>query len=154
MATKTLINGTAYEIKGGKTLVNGTAYEIESGKTLVGGTAYEIVVGGCVITIISGRYTNGPHSVTILGETIDSGGTGMEEFDDGGSTSLRAVRIVPMGTKIAFRTKKNAIGGIHLNGKSVGTNTSDGFCVYEHTVQYNTEVSFDAMYRITITENP
>lgn len=42
MAHKTLINGTAYEIKGGKTLVNGTAYEIKGGKTLVGGTAYGI----------------------------------------------------------------------------------------------------------------
>ena len=42
MAHKTLINGTAYEIGGGKTLVGGTAYSIDKGKTLVGGTAYEI----------------------------------------------------------------------------------------------------------------
>lgn len=42
MAHKTLIGGTAYEIKGGKTLVGGTAYEIKGGKTLVGGTAYDI----------------------------------------------------------------------------------------------------------------
>lgn len=42
MAHKTLIDGTAYEISGGKALVNGTAYSIKNGKTLVGGTAYEI----------------------------------------------------------------------------------------------------------------
>lgn len=42
MAHKTNINGTNYEISGGKTLVNGTAYSISKGKTLVGGTAYEI----------------------------------------------------------------------------------------------------------------
>ncbi len=42
MAHRTLINGTAYEICGGKTLVGGTAYEIGKGKTLIGGTAYEI----------------------------------------------------------------------------------------------------------------
>lgn len=42
MAHKTLVNGTAYEISGGKTLVNGTAYSIDKGKTLVGGTAYEV----------------------------------------------------------------------------------------------------------------
>ena len=42
MAHKTLINGTAYEIKGGKTLIGGTAYKIEGGKTLVGGTAYKV----------------------------------------------------------------------------------------------------------------
>jgi hypothetical protein len=42
MAHKTLIGGTAYEIKGGKTLVNGTVYEVKGGKTLVGGTTYSI----------------------------------------------------------------------------------------------------------------
>ena len=42
MAHKTLIDGTAYEVSGGKTLVSGTAYEIEIGKTLVSGTAYAI----------------------------------------------------------------------------------------------------------------
>lgn len=42
MTHKTLIGGTAYEIKGGRTLVGGTGYNIKSGKTLVGGTAYDI----------------------------------------------------------------------------------------------------------------
>lgn len=42
MAHKTMINGTAYKISGGKTLVNGTAYKIKGGKTLVNGTAYNI----------------------------------------------------------------------------------------------------------------
>lgn len=42
MVHKTLVNGTAFEISGGKTLVNGTAYSIKNGKTLVGGTAYEV----------------------------------------------------------------------------------------------------------------
>lgn len=45
MAHKTLIDGTAYEITGGKTLVGGTAYGISGGKTLVGGTAYDISFG-------------------------------------------------------------------------------------------------------------
>lgn len=42
MAHKTLINGTAYEITGGRTLVNGTGYSIDKGKTLVDGTAYGV----------------------------------------------------------------------------------------------------------------
>lgn len=50
MAHKTLINGTAYEITGGKTLVNGTAYEITEGKTMVGGTVRDIEFGGGNIT--------------------------------------------------------------------------------------------------------
>lgn len=39
---KTLINGTVYEIKGGKCLVNGTVYNILKGRTLIGGTGYDI----------------------------------------------------------------------------------------------------------------
>ena len=45
MAHKTLVGGTAYEVKGGKTLINGTAYEVKGGKTLVGGTAYGVGFG-------------------------------------------------------------------------------------------------------------
>ncbi len=39
---KTLIDGTAYEVKGGKCLVNGTVYNIKKGRTLIGGTGYDI----------------------------------------------------------------------------------------------------------------
>ena len=42
MGHKTLIGGTAYDIKGGKTLINGTAYDIKKGVTLIGGTGYNI----------------------------------------------------------------------------------------------------------------
>lgn len=42
MSHKTLVNGTVYEVDGGKTLIDGVAYSIDKGKTLVGGTAYEV----------------------------------------------------------------------------------------------------------------
>ena len=42
MAHKTLINGTAYGIDGGKTLVSGTSYKVTNGKVLINGTAYDI----------------------------------------------------------------------------------------------------------------
>lgn len=45
MAHKTLVNGTAYEVKSGKCLVNGTAYSIKKGRTLIGGTGYDITFG-------------------------------------------------------------------------------------------------------------
>lgn len=41
-AHKTLINGTAYTVKGGKCLVGGTSYDIKKGRTLIGGTGYDI----------------------------------------------------------------------------------------------------------------
>lgn len=42
MAHKTKINGTNYDVSGGKTLIGGTAYKITGGRTLIGGTAYDI----------------------------------------------------------------------------------------------------------------
>ena len=39
---KTLINGTAYTVKGGKCLVNGTVYNILKGRTLIDGTGWDI----------------------------------------------------------------------------------------------------------------
>ena len=39
---KTLVNGTLYEVKGGKCLVNGTGYSVKKGRTLIGGTGYDI----------------------------------------------------------------------------------------------------------------
>jgi hypothetical protein len=42
MAHKALINGTAYDVKGGKCLVNGTSYSVKKGRTLIDGTGYDI----------------------------------------------------------------------------------------------------------------
>lgn len=39
---KTLINGTAYTVKGGKCMVNGTVYSILKGRTLINGTGWDI----------------------------------------------------------------------------------------------------------------
>lgn len=41
-AHKTLVNGTAYTVKGGKCMVNGTVYNIKKGRTLINGTGYNI----------------------------------------------------------------------------------------------------------------
>lgn len=41
-AHKTLVNGTAYTVQGGKCRVNGTVYNILKGRTLIGGTGYDI----------------------------------------------------------------------------------------------------------------
>ena len=39
---KTLINGTIYDVQGGKCRINGTGYEIKKGRTLINGTGYDI----------------------------------------------------------------------------------------------------------------
>ena len=42
MVHKTLVNGTGYDVTGGKCLANGTSYDIKKGRTLIGGTGYDI----------------------------------------------------------------------------------------------------------------
>ena len=54
MAHKTLVNGTAYEVKGGKCLVNGTVYSIKKGRTLIGGTGYDITFQSVVTIPVKG----------------------------------------------------------------------------------------------------
>ncbi len=58
-SSRTLINGTGYDIKSGRTLINGTGYDIKKGRTLINGTGYDIkfntplgeIPEGTVITI-------------------------------------------------------------------------------------------------------
>lgn len=45
MAHKTRVNGTSYEVNGGKCLVNGTAYSIKKGRTIINGAGYDITFG-------------------------------------------------------------------------------------------------------------
>lgn len=51
---KTLVNGTAYEVQGGKCLVNGTVYSIKKGRTLIGGTGYDITFPSAVTMPVKG----------------------------------------------------------------------------------------------------
>lgn len=51
---KTLVNGTVYEVKGGKCLVNGTVYSIKKGRTLIGGTGYDITFPSAVTMPVKG----------------------------------------------------------------------------------------------------
>lgn len=44
-SSRTLINGTGYDIKKGRVLVGGTGYDIKKGRTLIGGTGYDISFG-------------------------------------------------------------------------------------------------------------
>ena len=54
MAHKTLINGTAYAVKGGRDLIAGTGYAKKQGKTLIDGTEHAISFGIPMNTITPG----------------------------------------------------------------------------------------------------
>lgn len=51
MASKTLIGGTGYSVKGGRTLVGGTAYQVKKGRTLINGTGQNINFGTPVASL-------------------------------------------------------------------------------------------------------
>ena len=53
-AHKTLINGTAYTVKGGKCLVGGTSYDIKKGRTLINGTWYDITFAPPLVMPVKG----------------------------------------------------------------------------------------------------
>lgn len=54
---KTLVNGMAYEVKGGKCLVNGTVYSIKKGRTLINGTGYDIKFQNGYTWVLNNSYT-------------------------------------------------------------------------------------------------
>lgn len=54
MAHKTLIDGTAYAVKGGRDLIAGTSYAKKQGKTLIDGTEHAISFGIPLSTITPG----------------------------------------------------------------------------------------------------
>ena len=68
MAQKTLVNGTAYEITGGRTLVDGTGYSIPGGRTLIDGTGYSVSFSTpCTVAMSgSGWSTSGSMCYTHL----------------------------------------------------------------------------------------
>lgn len=57
MSHKTRVNGTLYDVTGGKCLIGGTGYDIKKGKTLVGGTGYDIAFGSKTWVINKDNFT-------------------------------------------------------------------------------------------------
>lgn len=84
MAHKTLIDGTAYEITGGKTLIDGTAYSIKGGRTLIDGTGYDISFGAPLITF--GLYDR--NSITTYTHQAEEGMTWAEYCDSEYNTDI------------------------------------------------------------------
>ena len=130
MAHKTLIGGTAYEIKGGKTLVDGTAYSIKSGKTLVDGTAYEVGFAKPVMVTLEGYGSISLCYVVINGIQYSYGPTTIE---------------VPSGTIIECYVATESYyapnAWIEVNGVRVAESDSQSFsAIYSHTVTCNIKV--------------
>lgn len=95
MGHKTLIGGTAYDIKGGKTLIDGTAYDIKKGVTLIGGTGYDISFQGEPVPVyISNHFSNDIIEFASL--------TGYEGFDQ----QADGAYLIPTGTVLTTKWQK------------------------------------------------
>lgn len=117
MAHKTLIDGTAYAVKGGRDLIAGTGYAKKQGKTLIAGTARDIVLKKTeyvTVTIVnggSGSNTNqvkyngtlysAPKTLTVeKGEVIQLKYGG--EYNHTGSVFINNVRKASSGSSVLW----------------------------------------------------
>ena len=165
MSHKTMIDGVAYEISGGKTLVGGTAYSIDKGKTLVGGTAYEVgfAPDTVILTITTKRnrttldvyetYT----SLHIMYTTPEGVSGTLETYEDGKYVIRVGDYEFPVGTTIVIESEyadDKIDQYIYLNGTQV--EYSNNYISYHHTLTTNTvitETERSYLYtRIDITE--
>ena len=134
MSHKTLVNGTVYEVGGGKTLIDGVAYSIDKGKTLVGGTAYEVGFAPSEATV---TITGSGGNANMVWVTING-----EDYREASSVN------VPIGTVITC----NPYGSVILNGQTVANGKP---ITYDYTVTKNVTINLNwrqGTGTITITE--
>lgn len=130
-AHKTLINGTAYTVKGGKCLVGGTSYDIKKGRTLIGGTGYDItfapsydpvfsnntweqIIEACHNNAVPDTWKVADHKpMTINGVDyqIDIIGKNHDTYTAGGTAPLTFQMHDCYGTKYAMNSSNTNSGG-------------------------------------------
>ena len=103
MAHKTLIGGTAYDVKGGRDLIAGTGYAKKQGKTLINGTAYDISFGPKIYTITVARGSQNVGNYVFYNRTVYTSGS--FEIQPGESVIINTTdmyaRITKDGSEIA-----------------------------------------------------
>ena len=120
MPGKTMIGGTAYDVKPGSVMVSGTVYTIKEGKTMVDGTAYSIKFASDVVVTITG---NGLVELAFV------------EINGTKYTSAATVT-VPAGIEIhCYAAYKSKVlkSGVYLNGERLK--------VKEYTFNADSDVS-------------
>lgn len=124
MAHKTLINGTAYALTGGKTLVGGTVYSIKNGKTLINGAAFELPFSHDIRLTVTGSY-HSSNCYYLLDGVKQTSGTSTYNHD----TVLLPSQELSLHMRAALSSSKCTVT---LNGVQVAAN---------RTVDYTVELS-------------
>ena len=135
MPGKTMIGGTAYDVKPGSVMVGGTAYTIKEGKTLIDGTAYSIKLESDVVVTITGngKYDTGFGDVVYASVEIN-----------GTKYTSAATVTVPAGIEIhcyAEYKSKVVKSGVYLNGERLK--------VKEYTFNADSDVSIALTFNIS-----
>jgi hypothetical protein len=130
MAHKTLIGGTAYNIKGGRDLIGGTGYSKKNGKVLIDGTVHAIeFVKKLRITIVNAiDSSNMSGSVIYNGKAHTSGTLEVEQ----GETVTIALR----------NDGGNGWCFVGVNGNDAASGSSH--VEYTYTVTKNASIRFDS----------
>lgn len=130
MAHKTLIEGTAYNIKGGRDLIGGTGYSKKNGKVLIDGTVHAIeFVKKLRITIVNAiDSSNMSGSVIYNGKAHTSGTLEVEQ----GETVTIALR----------NDGGNGWCFVGVNGNDAASGSSH--VEYTYTVTKNASIRFES----------
>ena len=138
MTSKTLIDGTAYEIKGGKTLIDNTVYEIKVGRTLVDNTVHEIGFAERRLLIIDSRSSYAEKIIITVGNTGYNG-------------SVSAELNVPIGTVVSIEVPKSSSTylerGLFRNGVLIDKGAED--INYSFTIEKDTLIMVNSMMSLT-----
>lgn len=129
MAHKTLINGTSYQIGGGKTKVGGTSYSITGGKTIKGGTAYtigfkpKILITGSPMVNASTSYAVFTRYLRLIigGQTITPLSAG--ELDVSLQPGQQIAIDNEVNATVAMGYATTSRGAIYINGEAADTTT-------------------------------
>lgn len=133
MAHKTLIDGTAYAVKGGRDLIAGTGYAKKQGKTLIDGTVYEIEFGSAAVTVtISSGDTN--YMFIQVNGAADKMTSGIMEL-----TTADTITVVMGGTTAPW---SSYIPRIYRNGTLVKQNEAGGRITYDFKPKQNATITF------------
>lgn len=134
MAQKATIDGTAYQISGGKTLNAGTTYTISGGKTLIAGTGYDVILGGLCAVTVTGTGEK-PHSGSQNYRYIELPGVGV--VVDAGEYS------VARGSQIVCKVYANRYTAeIIVDGKTVASGKNSPL-KYTYTINGNATIEYN-----------
>ena len=133
MSHRTLVGGTAYEVKGGECLVGGTAYSIKKGRTLVGGTGYDVDFTKTFILRQGSVSSQGGSvaqyiTITLNGETWSPTAGTEVEVEEGSVLSISVKRY-------------NSRSNIRVyTSEDTYTTVASGNATYEYKITSNTTV--------------